>query len=179
MIPGALKALPVSGCGRVVLLPIESADDLELLRLWKNANRDSFFFKGLLSPDDQAAWFEGFSTRPDDFMFVVVADGRKVGCMGFRKLEDLVDVYNVIRGSPVQPGRGVMGRALTAMLRFASRAYHLPVTARVLKSNPATQWYLRNDFEVIETADDHFVLRWREQDSADASCAWSSPGDRG
>ena len=72
--------------------------DCENLRVWKNENRQAFFYKQEISYQDQRRWYKDYLTRPDDYMFVVVP-GSDVGCMGFRFLEGKIDVYNVIRAS--------------------------------------------------------------------------------
>src|SRR6476469_2932354 len=84
--------------------------DIEDLREWKNENKQSFFLRNDITPEQQSLWYANFEKRDTDHMFIVeqLADGGwvKIGCMGFRYLENegCVDGYNIIRsvklGSP-------------------------------------------------------------------------------
>lgn len=141
-------------------------DDLERLRLWKNAHRDAFFFKGVITPEGQREWYEGYLARPDDFMFTIRLGGRAIGCIGFRGLGERVDVYNVILGEKDASGKGLMRDALLTMLTEAGRRYPgLPLTLVVLKDNPAVGWYLRSGFAVDSETDTYFTLRYASAES--------------
>lgn len=134
-------------------------DDQEQLREWKNANRQFFFFQQIIEPEMQRRWFEGHQQRPDDHLFMVVADGETIGCMAVRLLDDgTLDVYNVMRGDEQRKGGGSMSRALQMMSRFALDRYGRPLRLKVLKENPAVAWYLRNGFRTIGEGGDHFDL---------------------
>ena len=158
MNPDTAPVLQAGGDPPVTLRPVRSPEDLELLRTWKNANRASFFHQEEILPEQQAAWFAALCEREDDFMFVVEEGGAAVGCMGVRALDGTADVYNVIRGRPEAGGRGVMSRALAAMVGFARLRLDAPVTARVLRFNPAVSWYRKNGFVVGETHDTYYVM---------------------
>ena len=141
---------------------LRSADwkDQESLRTWKNANRQYFFFKELIDADAQRRWFEGHLNRPDDHMFVVLASDKAVGCLGVRVLDDALDIYNVI-GDERFNGKGYMSRGIRMMTKFARERYpHLPLRLKVLKNNPAIQWYQRNGFTTISDGDDHIELEF-------------------
>ena len=131
--------------------------DAEHLRAWKNAHRDAFFFKDLISPEDQHRWMEAYFTREDDNMFVVEADGQPVGCMGYRLIDGRGDVYNVILGIPEAGGRGMMSLALRLMLTQA-RERVSTIGLKVLKTNPAIAFYRRAGFDVASDRGDHLEL---------------------
>jgi ribosomal protein S18 acetylase RimI-like enzyme len=133
-------------------------EDLDNLRNWKNENRRSFFFQGIISPEGQRQWFEGYLKREHDYMFLVLSEGRTAGCMGFRLLEGKGDIYNVILAVPEMGGRGVMGRAFNIMCSHALKNYPSGLGLKVLIDNPARGWYLRNGFREIEAREDHLVL---------------------
>lgn len=130
--------------------------DCENLRQWKNANRFSFFFQGIITPAQQAEWFRDYMERPNDFMFIVQSDEQTVGCMGFRVLDGHSDVYNVILANPQMGGKGLMGKAMRLMCSFMVAHFPPVVGARVLQSNPAIRWYRKNGFHEI-AAHDTFV----------------------
>lgn len=134
-------------------------DDLENLRNWKNAHRDSFFFKDIITTDAQLRWYEGYQNREHDCMFVIRHDGLPIGCIAFRRLEDRVDIYNVIMGCKEMGGKGYMGIALRLILAEALKRYpELPLTLMVLKENPALNWYLKNGFTIAREYETYFDL---------------------
>lgn len=133
-------------------------EDLENLRTWKNENRQYFFFQGIISPEGQRQWFEDYSKREHDYMFLVLSEGHSAGCMGFRLLEGKGDIYNVILGVTGMGGRGIMGKALNIMCSYALKKYPSGLALKVLIGNPAREWYFRNGFRKIETKKDHLVL---------------------
>jgi hypothetical protein len=146
----------------LVLRSIEAGDQ-ELLRAWKNANRQFFFFQQVIEPEMQRRWFAGYEQRPDDHMFMVMVDGVPAGCMAVRLLEDgTLDVYNVILGDEAFKGSGTMSRALRLMSGFALARYAAPLRLKVLKENPAVGWYLRNGFRRIGDGGDHLELELAE-----------------
>ena len=146
--------------GTCTLITIRDEADAELLRQWKNANREAFFYQEVISVSGQNAWLHGYLDRDDDYMFLVVQAEVPVGCMGFRRIKDALDVYNVILGRSEFGGRGVMGKALGGMIAHAWECYRLPVTVRVLTSNPAVRWYERNGFRTVSEHEGYHLLQW-------------------
>jgi len=121
--------------------------DGEDLRRWKNANRQFFFYQKVISAEQQRQWFESYLARADDGMFVVEWDRRAMGCMGFRVLNDRrIDIYNVILGDPGLGGKGLMSQAMRLMCSYLVSEFSTEIIAKVLNSNPAQAWYLKNDF---------------------------------
>lgn len=152
-------ACAATGAARLTLRTIRE-EDLESLRCWKNAARHSFFFQEIIEPPQQQEWFRKYLTRGEDFMFVASLDGRPFGCMGIRRLEDGWDAYNIILGDPEQGGRGWMGQAFAAMLRFALARSPQGVFLRVLKNNPAVGWYKKNGFSTVGDGGDFHLMRF-------------------
>jgi len=132
--------------------------DQENLRAWKNANRRSFFFQEMITPAMQARWYEAYRGRPDDFMFIVRAEGEDLGCLGVRRPETGWDLYNIIAALPAFSGKGHMGRALRMLCSFALLRFPAPITAKVLASNPALAWYLKNHFVIFRRHPDHVEI---------------------
>jgi RimJ/RimL family protein N-acetyltransferase len=143
----------------VELRTIRQSDQCEL-RAWKNQNRKSFFFKELISESTQQEWFEKYLIRDGDYMFVVRVEGYSVGCMGIRLQEDTWDVYNVILGDLRFSKRGYMRQALQMMCSWAAELRPMRISAKVLKDNPAIEWYCRNGFKVVSIHSDHVEIEW-------------------
>lgn len=136
--------------------------DLDDLRVWKNRERERFFFKGIIDPEQQARWYAGFRARPEDFMFMVEAPRpptpRPFGCMGFRLVEGVVDVYNVIRGEDLRGEDTKMSDSLALMCSYAL-TFGRDITLKVLRDNPAASWYERFLFVRVEERPDHHFMR--------------------
>ncbi len=132
-------------------------DDLENLRVWKNSNRESFFFRDTITPEMQTAWFAGYRKRDKDFMFIVRAHEANIGCMAVRLLGETWDIYNVILGKPEEGKKGWMSAALRMMCTYVWPS-GLPIRLKVLCANPAVRWYLRNGFCQVEKRPDHLLL---------------------
>ena len=133
-----------------------TASDCETLRVWKNANREAFFHKEIITPKEQKAWFSGYLIRPDDLMFIVDT-GVDVGCMGIRLDSGAVDVYNVIRGDK-SGRRGLMREAMLLMCAFARSHYEGRIGCRVLSQNPAVAWYEQCGFAMLRERETHVEM---------------------
>ena len=150
--------------------------DIEDLREWKNANKQSFFLKQEITPEQQGEWYAKFRERENDMMFVVeqlVADRwEKIGCMGFRYLpeERCVDGYNIIRARKVGEASFSMSDAFRTMLAYADAEYpNEPIRVKVLSGNPAVAWYERNGFKTLEEKDGYFLMEVDKQTLEDIS----------
>lgn len=139
--------------------------DIENLRNWKNENKNSFFLKQEITREQQERWYESFSEREHDHMFIVeqlVGEyWSAIGCMGFRKLaeEGSVDGYNIIRSRKIGTASFNMSEAFRLMLAYAASVYpDLPVRVKVLSGNPAVAWYEKNDFSILNEQDGYYAM---------------------
>jgi len=142
--------------GPITLRSIGEAD-LENLRSWKNANRQAFFFKDEITPEGQRAWFQSYLGRPNDYMFVVEAEGRPVGCMGFRLEPVAADCYNII-GAPQGTGRGLMTHAMKTLCSYILKEHTPRLGCKVLKANPAVGWYQKCGYAIVSDAADYHQM---------------------
>ena len=134
--------------GQNVYLRSANNTDIEYLRLLKNNHTEYFFHKQEITSNQQEAWFSAYQKRLNDFMFILMLDNNRIGCMGIRLLDNNWDVYNVILGDRDYKGTGLMGRSLQAMLGFARSVRDIPIGLSVLKNNPAIWWYKKNGFKI-------------------------------
>ncbi|MEK7382201.1 MAG: FAD-dependent oxidoreductase [Elusimicrobiota bacterium] len=145
-----------------VTLRAAGPGDLEQLRVWKNANKNGFFFQGDITPEMQKAWYGSYLLRPEDFMFVVEHEGRKVGCMGFRLQKDgSADVYNII-AAPGGAGRGLMKAAMALMCAHIAAHHTKDIGCLVVKGNPAAAFYEHCGFKIVAAGGDHHILKLAE-----------------
>jgi ribosomal protein S18 acetylase RimI-like enzyme len=140
--------------------------DRELLRVWKNENKKSFFHQSDITADQQAAWFSSYLTRAEDHVFMVEEPLHggwfAVGVVACRLLEqeETVDVYNIMRGRRPEGGCANMGKALTLLCSRILEHYREPISCKVLKENPALAWYERLGFQVDEQREGYNLLRY-------------------
>lgn len=142
--------------GRTALARPATWDDVELLRVWKNANRHAFFHRAEIAPEDQRRWFEGFSQRTDAQMFVLELEGAALGCVGFRFVAPgSVDLFNLILGDASTKRRGLMSAFYGALERELARRGVSRVELRVLRSNgTGIAFYERHGFTRYDAPDD-------------------------
>ncbi len=135
--------------------------DMEDLRIWKNRNRTSFFYKQEISPEAQLEWYKGYARREEDHILMVevkVGDTwEKIGCLGFRVVEGNMDLYNIIRGRRTAV-RSSMREAMHILLAYISARYSYPIKCDVLVDNPAVEWYNKCGFSIKECRGDYYIM---------------------
>lgn len=139
-------------------LQTSNESDCENLRNWKNANRFSFFYQEIITPEQQRDWFEAYLAREGDYMFIVTYQNRPVGCMGFRMIDREADIYNVILGCREKANQGLMSKAFKLMLSFVYSSFTHAIRLKVLSSNPAVEWYLNRGFRLSGDHENFFSL---------------------
>ncbi len=144
-----------------VSLRLITIDNLENLRQWKNDHREFFFFKGEITSEQQREWFDKYQERPNDYMFIVLADNIEIGCIGIRLIDGIWDLYNVILALTEYGGKGLMSRALMDIVHFANLQNFVSITSKVLKKNPAVSWYRKNGFVIISEKEDYYNMLYQ------------------
>ena len=140
------------------LLRSATEDDLEQLRLWKNANRQFFFHQEEISEEQQKAWFYSYQKRSYDLMFMTEFECQPFGCMGIRWQDKNWDIYNIILGKQNFGKQGLMGKSFQTMLSYAYSLKSTSITLKVLKTNPAAAWYQKQGFRITEDNEDYVSM---------------------
>ncbi len=139
--------------------------DIEDLRIWKNSNRSSFFYKQEITPDAQIEWYQRYIHREDDYIFIVEVlnndTWKKIGCLGFRVVEGNIDLYNIIRGQRIE-ARSSMREAMYILLAYISEKYSYPIKCDVLVDNPAVEWYNKCGFSIRECRGDYYIMEFEK-----------------
>jgi len=133
--------------------------DIEKIRVWKNAHRASFFYKEIINPEEQLKWFTEYQKRQNDFVFMISYMNNDIGCTAFRELDEAMDIYNVILGDKSFGGKGLMSIANSVMCSYMIDHFGKEITVKVLKTNPAIKWYLKNNFIEIDSMNDFVLFR--------------------
>jgi len=92
-------------------------------------------------------------------MFLICYDNLNIGCMGFRLVDDTIDIYNVILGDKKYGGQGLISQAMEVMINFIISHYPQNITAKIIIDNPALRWYQKNGFIVIELNSDFHLVQ--------------------
>lgn len=136
--------------------------DLELLRIWKNKNKNSFFFKDEITEEMQKKWYQKYLLDNSGIMFMIeelVGEGdvNCIGCLGYRVgKENKVDLYNIIRGNESRIG-GSIKTAMYILLSYLWN-YYEDISCKVLNTNSALNWYYHVGFIKTAELDDYSVL---------------------
>lgn len=133
-------------------------EDIELLRKWKNENKDYFFYNKEISPSEQLEWFDSYLERKEDYIFIIDYKGIKIGCIGFRVIDTQIDIYNVILGDKMFSRQGLMSLALKLMCSYVIDEYDMNITLKVLAANKAARkWYRKNGF-IEKSSKDNYIF---------------------
>lgn len=141
------------------MIRLVSVCDIELLRQWKNENRQYFFYKGIITKPQQIDWFLGYLKRKDDYVYIIEYDRRKIGSIAYRLIENKIDIYNVMLADKDYTLMGIMSYALKNICGKAKRNYGLEITTKVLIDNPAIRFYEKNGFQKIYTNKEFTLMR--------------------
>lgn len=133
--------------------------DLENLRVWKNKNKEYFFHQSVITKAQQITWYKDvYLTDKTNYMFVVeekIGNGfMSVGCCGYRLKNDVVDVYNIMRGRKTG-SEHQMSTAFMMMNAYIAKVLNYKITCVVLRQNPARSWYEKLGFEAVLNNDEY------------------------
>jgi len=144
-------------------LRLINENDIENLRVWKNSHKDSFFCKDDITQEQQQKWYKEYAQRNqegNDFMYIVMYEGEDVGCIGYRLIDDYIDIYNVILGKKEYEGKKIISTA-SKTLWESLKAYNKDITVMVLTSNTKTiNWYLKNNWTPLYKGQVYYVLKY-------------------
>ena len=132
--------------------------DIEILRNWKNQNKNFFFTKKAISIPQQKKWFQLYNQQTYDLMFMVVFEEENFGCMGMRWIKNNWDIYNVMLGNKKYGSKGYMGQAFKVMTNLAKELKIGPIKLNVIKRNPAIKWYEKQGFKIINSYKRYHIM---------------------
>ena len=136
--------------------------DIEYLRVWKNTHKEFFFYKNEIEKEAQLNWYNQYSLKNNDDMFIIENSNEKIGCIGVRLFQEFADIYNVILGNKAYKGKHIMTSAMGATIALCSLMYkNVPVRVRVLKNNPAITWYQKIGFVPMDNSEDYLLMEYR------------------
>lgn len=170
------KEVLIKDPDKIIYLRSIKRADIQLLRKWKNANADKFFYKRSISYRSQEIWYKDYIEKSGELIFMIEKiepfegvltpftgfENIPVGCIGYRYLYDRIDIFNVIIDEKFRR-KGIMTRAFKLLVPEIRRNYkYLPITTMVLNDNDALEWYKKNNFSIETQYSDHYFLKLKE-----------------
>lgn len=111
----------------------------------------------MITPEQQTSWYRDYLHREFDYMFIVKdINQNSIGCLGFRMIDNYIDMYNIIRGNHSSL-RTSMKDAMHIMLNYITKSFPYPIQCDVLKNNPAVNWYKKCGF-TIQKELDYYIM---------------------
>lgn len=144
----------------IKLIPI-TVNDIENLREWKNSYKDYFFNKNDITEEQQKIWYEKtYCADKNNYIFIIKYKSILVGTIGCRLILENWDIYNVMNVNKETLGKGIMSIALNLIIKYMRSIRNTNVTAKVLIGNTNLNWYIKNNFELIECVDNYNLIRY-------------------
>jgi diamine N-acetyltransferase len=142
-----------------VQLRLIAEADLDMTMSWRNRDDVRVWFKDsqLITGEQHRAWYSRYSTRDDDFVFVVEAQGRPVGqasVYGINWEDGSAEIGRFVV-APEARGRGYIGLACAELLWFCGETLNLKHLFLEVKENNerAIKIYVRNGFHELSRAE--------------------------
>lgn len=112
-----------------VRLRLLAEADLEMTLGWRNRDDVRIWFKTsqIIMPEHHRAWYSRYSTRDDDFVFVVEAEGRPIGQASVYEIDWSRAIGEVGRFlvAPEAQGRGYISVACAELVRCCAETLNL------------------------------------------------------
>ena len=145
---------------RQSLIPVDIGICNDCLNeIFDKKNRRYFFHKEIIKKSGQKRWYDKYFQLKNDYIFMVLYKGLRIGCIGYREICSIIDIYNVILGRMEYGKKGLMGKALLLLCSYLMDNINDVITAKVLKNNPAIKWYKKNNFIIKEKEEDYLLLQ--------------------
>lgn len=139
---------------KVSIRPIEYKD-IEKLRIWRNKNKNAFFYNKIIKKEEQIKWFNRYLKHIDNQIYIVEYLGKSIGCIGYRPFGEFIELYNVMLSNKEYERHGLMSKALQLLLKKIKGK----VIVRLVKDNKkALAFYIKNGFKEVK----HDIGIWLE-----------------
>lgn len=129
----------------------------QLIRKWRNHDRNFFKDKNLITHKQQDEWFSKNLIDLSYWYFIVYKNSIPIGCIGFSIVnKDEAHIESVILGDKLYSGMGCMSDALQKTIScFPFKKYSLSV----IKTNAsAIKFYEKNGFTVASEDSECYIM---------------------
>ena len=139
--------------GKVVLLPL-SEEDSEKYRIIRNASRDWFVNKGIITAEQQTAWYRKYADNPTEVMFSIYLNECFIGGNSLYCIDKKTQTaeYGRLLIAKEFSGNGYGFLATKAVEEIAKEQLHLKkLFLEVYENNyPALSTYYKAGYEVLK-----------------------------
>ncbi|WP_337166034.1 GNAT family N-acetyltransferase [Vibrio fluvialis] len=156
------KIIDVIDGGEIQLRPLQS-EDLIHTRVWRNREDARIWFKStaVLTESQHRAWFQMYTGRGDDLVWVVWVNGKRVGQVSIYNIDKTVCEAEVGRflASPDASGQGYMYRACSLLIEHCRKNLELRrIYLEVLPGNERALRLYRGLGFSVKKEDDNVIF---------------------
>lgn len=144
-------------CDGIILRPLAEFD-LPLTLSWRNRDgvRQCFLNSSVITPEAHQAWFEQYKVKTDDIVLVAFERGQSQPCgqVAIYGIDNAIGRAEVGRfiAAPEAQGRGIMRRAISALLILAHDQLRLRTVFLEVFANNSRAIALYSSLGFVETA---------------------------
>lgn len=137
-------------------LDTENKSQVNLLRKWRNENREHFIHQDIITKKMHEEWINNYKTSVNDFLFFIYSDDIPFATIGIFIQDGCGEITRVMVGNKSYERKGLMAEAFDLFLKhFGLRNYKLAV---LTKNNRARSFYERNGFNYSQIAEQYLVM---------------------
>ena len=143
-----------------------SLEDLEVLRVWRNRYRTSFFDDRYISKELHRKWYDSFKTSSAEGLLVCSRDEKPRAVIGCKDIgNDTIELFNVICGDKTYQRTGMMTKFFQEICKSLVELSYIRCHVVVKNSNMAAHfWYRKQRFQLkrVEESNTYMSLRLLE-----------------
>ena len=119
--------------------------------------------KSIIKNEDLQVYVKDFGLSPDDKCLVAEVDGKVVGAIWSRIVEDYGHIADGVPSIAISlykeyRNRGIGAELLHQMIQLLRRAGYEKVSLSVQKENYASRMYLKAGFEVLRETEEEYIM---------------------
>lgn len=139
----------------IVLKPLHY-NNLELVRKWRNENRNFFIHNEIISSEGHKRWYNQYKTDPTDTIFIIYNNKQPIGTISLSFSDHGVEIGRVILGEKEFSRKGIMGVALELLI---SKINNKRIFLKVLKTNTiAINFYKKHNFVITSEKNNRYLM---------------------
>ena len=107
---------------------------LESLRKIRNANREWFFNKDIISQESQLSWYKSIKDNAKIKFYIIEIDEEVAGSLSLTKTKSGIEIGNILLDDRFR-GKGIMTEAIKKIIKNKNKKFY----ARIILENTASQ----------------------------------------
>lgn len=119
--------------------------------------------RSILENDDLRVYIDKFGSKPDDKCYVAVTDGKTIGAVWVRIMEDYGHIDNETPSFAISVLReyrkqGIGTALMKTMLQFLKDNHYKQASLAVQKANYAVKMYQKAGFRTVRETDEEYIM---------------------